>query len=586
MRNKRIPIAIIALLASISWGCEPKCSSPPCVGHRRDLVPALIESAKADIAAKDYAAAFEKCLRAEEIDDTLAEAKYCVLLANLGALMQTLTPPISCLIQCVGLGPAGYEAGKYNAKEVALSMFTDIEQQMLYIDRYAAKLAAFDNPTITLDDFPLGLDVATLFDVLGIDVQSSGYDRFNLKGAWDKSEVMLLGAGVNAAQSVVDYLLAHTLVIDTIDGDFQSSNGFARFLALNPSFFVADPKDAARISGDDEERKGLRKDILAALSFAVGRESDLELVGPKSGGLVEAIKQSAAVDRADAVIRWIDKDGDGIPEYISIPAFAGTDEFDERAYGYTVKSGVFENPLSKVTWNKLISLGKALRHNIEHGGDPVPLRGALQALADDMRADKSDLRLAYRPVPDVIALDLHAFLEDPPYLSELVPYYFTYSLATTSTVHYDLAYEVETYDADTGEWFVKKGGYEAYRGGVADLEHFSYVTPDVFSASVTVDAYDFGAFAAPAKLTADGITADARSPQLPYVALQDPTFGGLVAGDPSGQGNYGPLDNASFNQGIARLVKYYCLDLSKGIWDSVHDGLYVNNDIATCTGAF
>lgn len=580
MRLRQKSIAILGIVLGIVSGCgdcryDAETVHPAPV--RPDPVPPLIESAKSDLASKDYHAALQKCLEAEQLDDTLAEAKYCILLANLGALVMSVEAVVGLF--AAQLSPAEYQAGAFNVKQIVSSILSDIEDQMRYIDIYAAKLAAFKDPTITLDAFPIHLDLDDLNDVTGDSVAGSGEVSLNLRGTWDKSEVMLLGAAVNGVQGVLDYLLSHKLVLHSTDFDFDSTEGVARLFDFNPNLLVADPADKDRIDGDDDKRKGLKNDILAMLSFFVGRDSDLEHVGPKHGGLVQAIKESAEAARPDAIIQWLDIDSDGYPEKIRVPAL------EEALDDVNRTDGPFENPLSKVSWNKLVSLGKALRDNIEHGSAPVALRGALQALADDMRAKGSDFRLAYRPVPDIVALDLHAFLKAPPYLSDLVPYYFTYTTATTAVVRYDLAFEVETYDEGSDEWFVAKGGFEAYRG-VGDFAHFSYDTPDEFSASVTVAAYDFGVFAAPPMIAADGISPDTRSPQLYYVALQDPGFGGLFTGDPTGQGDYGPLDSAAFNRALARLVKYYCIDLSKGVLDSLNNSLYVNNDITTCTGGF
>lgn len=243
--------------------------------------------------------------------------------------------------------------------------------------------------------------------------------------------------------------------------------------------------------------------------------------------------------------------------------------------------------LSVETWRRFVALGKALRDNIEVGSNPVALRGALQALADDLRAVDPNLRLTQRPAPDVVALDFGAFVKAPPYLSDLLPYYFTFSTAATTTVRFDLAVELESYEAETGESFVQKGGYEAYRGAVGDFEHFRYATPDAFAAGVTVVAYTFRQMSVPLEVAADGVSADEKSPALLYIALQDPSFGQWLAMDSTGQGAFASPDNAAFNKALANLVKYYCLDLTKEMPEAFHESAYApGNQIGDCMNNF
>lgn len=557
----------------------------------------LVNAAKSDIAAKDYAAALQKCLSAEEKDDTNAEAKYCVMLANVGALVQS----VSAIIGLVAsqLSPAEYQANAFNVKSIVSSILSDIEGQMRYIDIYAAKLAAFEDPTITLEDFPLGLDPKDLLDLIGDSVQVSGDLSLNMKGTWDKSEVMVMGAAVNGVQGLLDYLLAHKLVLASTDIDFDSTEGVANFLFNNPDLLIADAADKSRIAGDGDKRKGLKNDVLAALSFAVGRDSDLDKVAPKNGGLVAAIKQSAAAARPDAVVVWVDKDKDGIPEEVGIPAINDIKDNIKDSDGKPLIEGdTFENPISKATWDVIIALGKDVRDNVEaDGGDAIALQPVLQAIADEALAEDavSTVRLLHRPVPNLLGLNPGSFFKAPKYIAELVPYYFQYTTGTTD-LRADIAIEIETYVSAT-TWFNEKVGYEAYKGAVSDFTHFDYGTPDDL-VGLTVDSYDFGDFTVPTAIAEDGVKADVKSPILFQIALQDAGLGGLLQGAPAADGAFGALDNAKLNKGLAQLIKYYCLDFNVadvkdadgedvgilGVFDDVNYG--AGNKIAACTNGF
>lgn len=556
----------------------------------------LVDKAKQDIAAKDYAAALQKCLQAEEKDDTLAEAKYCVMLANVGALVQSVSAIIGLIAS--QLSPAEYQANAFNVKSIVSSILSDIEGQMRYIDIYSAKLAAFEDPTITLDDFPLGLDPKDLLDLIGDSVQVSGDLSLNMKGTWDKSEVMVMGTAVNGVQGLLDYLLAHKLVLASTDINFDSTEGVADFLFNNPDLLVADSADKSRIDGDGDKHKGLKNDVLAALSFAVGRDSDLDKVAPKNGGLVAAIKQSAAAARPDAVVVWVDKDKDGIPEEVGLPAINDIKDNIKDADGEPLIEGdTFENPLAKETWDVIIQLGKDVRDNVEaDGGDAIALQPLLQAIVDDVKDAESTTRILFRPVPNLLGINPGAFFKSPKYVAELLPYYFHFTTdAAGATAHSDIALEIETFDTVVGnEWFNERVGYEGDRGMIDDFTHFDYGANDQVTPSVKVLSYDFGDLTAPAAVAPDGVTADTKSPVLFQIALQDPSLGGLLQGAPAADGAFGAMDNAKFNKGLAQLIKYYCLDANvadatedSDILDVFDDAAYgAGNKIADCTNGF
>jgi hypothetical protein len=558
----------------------------------------LVAQAKKDIANKDYAAALAKCLKAEEKDDTYDEAKYCVLASEMGALMQSVSAIIGLIASQVN-APA-YQPQAFNVKSIVSSILSDIETQMQYIDRYSYKLAAMDNPHFQIDDFPLSLDPKDLIDLIGSsDVVVKGDLALNMKGTWDKSEVMVLGATINGVQGVLDYLLAHKLVLASTDISFDSTSGVAEFLHNNPDLLAKDATDESRLKGDGDKHKGLKNDVLAALSFLVGRASDLELVAPKNDGLVAAIKQSAAEAKSGAykaqVVKWVDADGDGIPEAIGLPAINDLKNsiVDKDGKPYIEKDTI-DNPLKKASWDAILAFGKALRDNVEKGGAPVALKAPLQAIVDDLVVDHADTRILKKPVPDMLAINPGAFFAAPKYVKEMLPYYFQYNTTKdTAKTIWELALEEEQFDVSTA---ISKFYVAGVTGTAlqADWAHFAYpAAATLFVTPVTVmTGFTFGDFAAaPAAIAADGVTATAKTPHLYYIALQDPAIGGLLEADTAFGGAYAKVaDNKVFNTGLNKLLKYYCLDFNTedaagdtGFTQPFDDTLYpATNKIADC----
>ena len=108
MSNRRfVSLSAFVLLGSLFSACcgrEREPSPPP--SPRLPNISLFLNAAKSEIARKDYAKAIDLCLRAEAIDDSSAEAKYCVLLANVGELVRS----VSAIIGLVSsqLTPAEY----------------------------------------------------------------------------------------------------------------------------------------------------------------------------------------------------------------------------------------------------------------------------------------------------------------------------------------------------------------------------------------------------------------------------------------------------------------------------------------------
>lgn len=576
------------LILTLIAGCDPDPEKDRPTPRARAI--AITNTAKEEIAAGLYAEAIGHCLLAEEIDDTYDEAKYCIVAANVGAMAKAVSDILGLVV--ANLSPAEYRS-QLALKGIVASILDDVEAQIRYIDAYSYKLTKMENPKFHIDDFPLNFDPAELLKATGIDeIKVTDELSLNLKGTWDMSEIIALAALLNGVQGLLDYVMAHKLVVDNTDIAFETTGDVAAFIATNPNMLTGDPADKARLSGDDN-RKGFKNDILAALSYLVGRDDDLENVAPKNAGLIAAIKQSALDADPDAVLKWVDKNGDGIPEQIGVPSLEELRDKIVDADGKPVlEDSNFQNFLSEDTWKALIAFGKTMRDNIEAGGGkPAPVARVLELIVGDLKTDFASTRLLQKKVPDVVALDPGKFFKSPKYINELFPYFYEFSLASTAGTLYDLAIDTENYVSDNNNYLNKMG--VRYKDNAADFAHFSYPDNDAYSTAFTVTSYTFPAFSAePVPIAADGIMPTAKTPRLWYFALLDPTFGGVLLGDAefkgdASGGNYVAMDNLKIWKGLNKLLKYYCIDTTSFDLDMFNDdaAIYVNNKIADCNQA-
>lgn len=569
-------------------GCSGDTRTTKTVNHVADC--------KKHIGNQDYAKAIQSGTKAVEADADSADAHYCLVAANLGAMVQSVASIISLLANA-NLAP-GQLAPKIDGKQLLGSVLAEIEDQMAAIDRETYVLASMDDPTFEIDKFVLALDPADLIKLVAkmsssVTVTVTGDLAIDLKGTWDRTEVHVLGGGINAVQALLDFLFAHNLTIDSLDASFSTSEGVARFLLDNKKLakLDTDPESTARLQGDGERRKGVKNDLIAALSYLVGRDAAIEKVAPANAGLVDAIKKSTVSNDTTRVVQWTDADGDGIPEKIKVPAIEGF------AAGINIQRGAekvqipseFDNPINHPAfWQKLIDLGKGLRDNLEGTGGAVSLKAVLDEVVAAVKAghitnvDPTDgSRLTKQPVPDLVQLNLGEYFKAPKALREMLPYYFTYTTNGTTQIA-DIAWEKELY-AVGGTNSAEKVGVtvSAGQGPNADFGHFNYTsTPEVINGSLTVQSYTFADFGntPPAAIAPDGVKASAEAPMLVYVALQNPSFGGALglnlASVVAGASSVSNLGNFEFNQGLNGLISYYCLDLNKDLGDMIDDAKY------------
>lgn len=533
----------------------------------------LLRQAKEDIGAGQFERAIEKCNTVVESDPESADGHYCLFIAHLGEM----TNGVNNLLQAVGsqlprtdpaLAPAGFMKA-IDAKPLIAGYFENFEDDMIAVDRQVQFLASRPALTFQIVRFPVHLEfqrIATFINNMSGDYLP-GELLLDLGGTWDKSEVLLLGSAFNGVLAGIDYLMAHDLEVRRIPVSDTLSGVVAELLVQNPSLLAFDPAEAdARLKGTAEE-KGLRKNLIAMLSYLAGRDDDFEGVVAMNEGLQEAIRVSAAAAVTDPVVKWIDDDGDGNPE--AIDARFLSEMVDQLSGVYVPR---FPIPLAGATFDAFYAMAAALRKNAESGGDAVRIVEFLESLRGDLG---SYLIIApgFKEVPDLIALDLNPFVENTPPVRELFPYFYSAGGA------YNLLYELEWAKAccvgldpivTTGYGDVYETGtryFDAPWGGwrsKSSRAHF-----DVGGAPV--EQAGLG-------LTDDGVDPAGYAQTLVYVALQEPSFGGLLhlnLDSLGGSGGMAVADHASVNEGLARLFKYYCFNLGDSeygmeIWFTFH----------------
>ncbi len=502
--------------------------------------PARVEQCLENNARGRYWEALKDSEAVLEANPENAGAHYCAALAHFGVIVDTISAIISA---AANLNHAPEYRASIDGKQFLLPFVEDIEAGIAGIDRHAyALIGMSDHPTLFVESFPLPLNLGDLAKLLAkienVPIEVQGEAEIDLAGAWDVSHIQLLAGLGNLVQTGIDYLFAHDLNLDNPEAlFFETSAQIAYALHANPRFGkpagTRDHESRERMTGG-ESYKGVRLGALSALSYLVGRETHLERVAPANDGLRMAIRVNAG--RSDGILIWTDRDHDGIPERITIPAL----EQLNRTLTVTVEGkpypipSEFENPFSADFWMALEAFAIDLRENIETGS---PGSVGLKRLADAALVELDEnaamrtaaarcwpaaVTWAGREFPDLVYLNPRAFLEDPPYLRNLIPWYFSYTTDGTQ-IGWELALEIEGF---AGGMTVtnRKAGLELRAEPGADFEHFDYAP-----GADGIPAYAFEDFETePAPIPADTLRPTAEVPELFYLALQDPSFGGLL----------------------------------------------------------
>lgn len=533
---------VLAAAALVFTGC---LEDDPSSGVECSTACERVNAAKVDISDGRFAEAVDRCVLALRDEPNYTPARYCILVARVGLLSEGINTIFDKINLLIGMAPspAAFQP-KIDMKHYLDDWVSEIEDDMRAIDEQVYYLAAVSGATFNVAHVPIVLKTRAIS--LDGTLQGSLFDVYeiDLGGTWDSSEVLLLGALFNLSSLGLDYMMAHNMVVDKITNESGLDAFVAALLIENPELaaFDEDEVSTGRIFGDDTY-KGLRGDLIAAASYLAGRESSLEGIAGANGGLREAIKRSAASEVTDAVIQWIDKDGDGNPEAIEGPIVEQV-------------SALFDLPVSRVptflsgeTFDAFYLFAGQVRDNAELGGDAVPTQPVLEALRIDA-AKLITSPLLEVEVPALLALDTAAFLEQPLPVRRLLPYFFRDDGCFCT--NYGLLGEWEMYgNPPQKRYYDFTWGY--YENTPVDVgKHFLALNADAFPSFTVLPSL---------ALPDDGVNPDVTVNQIPVLAFQQPSFGGLVHLDLTAMGGKaeGEATQASINEAIARLMKHYCV---------------------------
>ena len=518
-------------------------------------VSSCIECAEAEVhiaqandffANGDYRRGVTQCARALEAHPASSEARFCRVVGEVGRMSGHVNELLGLFIlQSAPVQPM------MDVKPLLSSLVQSLERSMATVDADIEVLSSVEQPLVHIPSVPIAIEVGTLGNYFH---SATDTVRFDLGGTWDKTQLLLLGAGINAVQAVLDYGLAHTLRIDKMP---QSTAGMLpEILVRNPALLTFDQHDEEmeeRLYGSDS-RKGLRNDIIAVLSYLHGREEGLEGVAGANVGLREAIRQSAASEVTEPVMKWYDGNGDGHPEGVRIEFLA---EILQQVAGYGVP--LFPNIFSPDTMDSFYAWLGDLMENIEDDADPVALVDLLEGLRQDLGMLLPDIGPVVREVPDLFYVDPGTFLLEPLPVRAMMPYFFASTGGYYSNVPpYYFLYETKMYEP-----YGSHIRYFSFASGTRQTrsDHFRMFPASEMEAAESDEFVPLPDL----ELADDGVRPDDIARALPYLALQSPSFGGLLwLNVRAFDGGYqiGPAGLASFNTAAARTLKYYCIDLS------------------------
>ncbi len=525
------------------------------------------------IGRKDFSKALRVGRVLVESEPDNADGHYCIALANVGSLFSSVNSIVG-LVSSLGAPQNGVQPSAQDLKSLVGSFFEPIQASMREFDQAAYVLAGMDKPTWQIESFPLPLDVEAMLGLLGDDAPiMEGNASLNLGGTWSLAEIHLLAAAFNGVQGLLDYLMAHELVVSKLELPEFSTEGLAGFLVKNPDLLTlaSNPEDQARLTGNDV-RKGVRNAVLSLLSYLVGRSTHLERVALANDGLLEAIRASAALGATDAVVAWsVDEDGyptgfrirmiDALNKQVSFTTVDG--EPIEIASRYDIAA-------DPAFWNSLLTFGEELRDNMETGGAAVAVKPVVDAIVDVYGEEIARWgmgRLLGREFPDLVYLNPRAFFEDPWLIRDMLPNYFGYVSEPGAAIRYDLGVERETY-GDGVTMAVERLGRRTET--TEDTWHFAYddaVGYQVESIDTLGQWYE--------SLPPDELAPSPTSPLLTYISLQSPSFGGALEVRFEGEEAAAPPDSYAFNHALNGLVGYYCLDfLNLGFGEALDENSY------------
>ena len=234
--------------------------------------------------------------------------------------------------------------------------------------------------SVTMGSIVLNLDVKKFLKTLGVkkedlDLISDSF-KFDLKGKWDYTEVLVIGALDNGIFAIWRLLESQTLgnmglLLQAATGDYsidmknpyQLAGVVAHVAAKIPKILAFEPTEGKAVFENE-----VRLYLDATLSYLTGRSDDL--TGPdrkgntltyavKNPGLFDAIETVMKEDQTGRFVQYTDSDKSGGISYkdeIKVPLLAEANK----------KWGSFKNPLQAKTWQALLAAGKKIEGQLEN----------------------------------------------------------------------------------------------------------------------------------------------------------------------------------------------------------------------------
>lgn len=528
---------------------------------------------------------------------------YCGLLADTQELMDQIGGLVSLI--------AGYLAPGIQPQtdyrgilEPALNpILVTVEKMQARAELIAG---VSDLPEIRVPSLPLNLDLSALIDNVPADLE------LNLNGRWDRTEALLIAAAPAALLGALDLVLAHKLDLNGLSFDFGTSADIAKWYLDNGNLLAL---DSGRLAQVGEAKTWFIKALTAAVVTNGGILGSIEAEYADGLDHSQDVIRFVDVDGDKKV-----SEGDQIVIKVVEDLAADIGDLDEDGTDDLIPDdATITNEISREIWLDIVGLGQKVLDNL-NGGAKVSLYSVLKGDGDIWgKLQAESVENGYGELADIadwIALDPKAYFANPKGIRELV-----FAVATTTVTDgtdsarpvklYDIAIECElSYTAEQWANPATAGALDAESGwrsvcgtetkdgdsavmlknihfGVTaptgDVGHFASmafaVAPDPISTTadlfaVTKDELEnlfladltFESTAAPAGAAADPIVADsivpvadpdAHNDALLYIAMQDPSFAGMLHLDLYGEGDHTVATQQTLNYLVAFIWTTY-----------------------------
>lgn len=342
------------------------------------LVPFTLARAHKALQANDAEEAKEILEDADVVNANNAPETYTYAMASIKVAIDSIAPLISFV---TGSAP-GWLPAQTDQRGVLESLLDPIIAELEDVESSLALIVDSqqtdeEHPGDTFVRFlslPVDLDLSDLDDSLPADLD------VDLKGEWDRVELLGLHAIAAGLLGTIDFILAHNLSLDINDlldlFDELSTAAIAGFVVDSPELLVADRPERL----DSAEAA-----LLTVLTTLVGSEG----AGAGKEGLLAAIEAEleSGEDQSDDFIQFVDVDGDGkasdgdqvvLTVVEDLAAEVGDIDGDGED-DLTPADGTIDVGIGRGTWVGLTDLGRALVDNMENGGEPVGLKEYLSS---------------------------------------------------------------------------------------------------------------------------------------------------------------------------------------------------------------